>query len=157
VPVTFLADATLGKMVTWLRILGYDTAAWKGRAGRDFLRKAAAEKRCALTRRRDLARRQFSGCLAVIHSDLIDEQLPELLETLALSPDPQRFFTRCLQCNERLEDILRKDVQGRVPVYVAETNETFRVCRRCGGIFWPGTHRDRMEEALRKRIPTRLP
>jgi hypothetical protein len=157
VPVTFLADATLGRLVTWLRILGYDTAVWKGRGGRDFLRKAALESRCALTRRRDLASRQCSGLVVVIRADQIREQLPEILETLALSPDPQRFFTRCLKCNERLEDVRKEDAQGRVPAYVAETHEAFRICPRCGRIFWPGTHRARMEEVLRKRSPTRRP
>ncbi len=155
--VTFLADETLGKLVTWLRVLGYDTTVWKGRSGRDFLRHAARENRCALTRRRDLAQRQFSGTLVVIRADRLDRQLAELIESSAISPDPPQFFSRCLKCNERLKDVGGDEVRGRVPAYVAETNEAFRACPRCGRIFWPGTHRARMEEALRKRIPPRRP
>ena len=153
----FVADATLGKLVKWLRVLGYDTAYWRSKVDRDFLRRAEREGRTVLTRRRDLANRQYAGSLIVIETDRCEEQLPELLENAALRPDPTCFLRICLRCNETLMEVQKKDVEGMVPAYVIETNETFRACPRCGGIFWPGTHRENMLRFLTKHIPSRHP
>ena len=153
--VKFIADATLGKLVKWLRILGYDTVTWWGRAERPFLRQAAADERVALTRRRDLAGRQFSGRLVVIRSEQIEEQLPELLARLSLCPQEERFFSRCLKCNAPLRKVSREEVEGKVPSYIWETSAKFRACPRCGGIFWPGTHRRNMEALLNARTVSR--
>ena len=86
----FICDRNLGKLAKWLRILGYDTFFYRGNADRDFLRKADREGRIALTRKRDLERRQHAGCLVVIKADRADAQIGEILEVLALSPDPLR-------------------------------------------------------------------
>ena len=59
----FITDVNLGKLAKWMRILGYNTVYHTGNTGRDFLKKAAAEGRIALTRKKDMARRQFSGRL----------------------------------------------------------------------------------------------
>jgi uncharacterized protein with PIN domain len=155
--VKFVVDANLGRLVKWLRILGYDTTYWKGDTDRDFLRKAQREGRIVLTRRRDLARRQYAGALIVIEADHLEEQLRELLEKVALRPDPDRFLRICLRCNESLAQVRKEDVEGMVPAYVLETNETFFACPRCGGIFWPGTHRKNMLLFLTKRIPSGRP
>ena len=53
--VRFATDRNLGKLAKWLRILGYDTLYDRGNADPDFLRKAAADGRIALTRKRNLA------------------------------------------------------------------------------------------------------
>jgi uncharacterized protein with PIN domain len=155
--VKFIADVNLGKLVKWLRILGYDTAYWRGCGDRDLLRKAEREGRLVLTRKRDIAKRQFSGSLIVIQADHVQEQLGELSEKLSLHPEPEQFFRICLKCNELLLEVQRKDVAGRVPAYVFETNTTFRTCPRCGGIFWPGTHRENMLHLFRTRIPIHRP
>lgn len=99
-----------------------------------------------------MAKRQFSGSLTIIQADLVKEQLVELIEKLALRPEAERFFTICLKCNELLHDVPKEDVVGMVPAYVFETKNTFRICRRCTGVFWPGTHRDNVLQFLTTRI-----
>ena len=61
----FLADSSLGRLSTWLRMLGYDTVYWRGVAERSFLRKAEKEGRAVLTRRKDLLARQHAGIVLV--------------------------------------------------------------------------------------------
>jgi len=153
----FICDRNLGKLAKWLRILGYDTLFYRGNADRDFLRKADQEGRIALTRKRDLERRQHAGRLVVIKADRVNAQIGEILEVLALSPDPLRRMSRCLRCNSMLEEVAKEAVEGMVPVYVYENCMQFRRCSLCGGIFWPGTHPRHVEEYLRRRIPSRRP
>lgn len=153
----FICDRNLGKLAKWLRILGYDTLFYRGNEDRDFLRKADQEGRIALTRKRDLERRHHAGRLVVIKADRADAQIGEILEVLALSPDPLRRMSRCLRCNSTLEEVAKEAVESMVPVYVYENCMQFHRCSLCGGIFWPGTHPRHVEEYLRRRIPSRRP
>lgn len=153
----FAADCNLGKLAKWLRILGYDTLYERGNADRSFLLKATEEGRIALTRKRELVRLSAPGRLVVIKADHVTGQIGEVLEALALEPDPARRMTRCLRCNELTEEVAREQVEGLVPAYVYEKYSRFRRCPRCNGIFWPGTHRGHVEEVLRRRSPACRP
>jgi uncharacterized protein with PIN domain len=54
----FLADAMLGRLAKWLRILGYDTAYFSQIEDSDLVRIARAEGRMLLTRDRELTFRK---------------------------------------------------------------------------------------------------
>lgn len=152
--VRFAADRNLGKLAKWLRILGYDTVYDRGNADRDFLRRAEAEERVVLTRRRNLALLPCKpGHLVVVKADRVERQIDEVIEALGLVPDPAKRMTRCLRCNAPLEEVSRQAVDGLVPAYVLEKYERFERCPSCGGIFWPGTHRLHVEEEIRRRSP----
>jgi len=151
--IRFATDQNLGTLAKWLRILGYDTLYERGNADPDFLRKAAAEGRIVLTRKRDLASLSSDGRLIVVKADHVRLQLGEVLDALSLEPDPAKKMTRCLRCNAVLEEIPKEGVEGLVPVYVYAACVRFKGCLSCGGIYWPGTHRRHIEESLRARIP----
>lgn len=155
--VRFATDCNLGKLAKWLRILGYDTLYERANADLDFLRKAAAEGRIALTRKRDLARLPPMGRLVVVKADQVRIQLHEVLEALSLVPDPVKKMTRCLRCNTPLEEIPKERAEGVVPLYIYVTCVRFKGCPSCGGIFWPGTHLRHIEALLRERIPRHHP
>lgn len=155
--VRFATDCNLGTLAKWLRILGYDTLYERGIADLDFLRKVAAEGRVVLTRKRELARLSSEGRLVVVKADHVRLQLGEVLEALSLEPDPVKKMTRCLRCNTPLEEIPKERVESRVPVYVYVKCIQFKRCPSCGGIYWPGTHRQHIEESLRVRIPRHHP
>jgi uncharacterized protein with PIN domain len=146
-----ITDANLGKLAKWLRILGYDTLYYKGLADREFLRKAQREGRIALTRKKDLASRQFSGRLVLIESDRVREQLAEVMDNLSLQPDPDLLLSICLKCNEKLRDIGKEEVRGLVPAYVFEQQARFHICPHCGRVYWPGTHKNRLLGFLEKK------
>ncbi len=146
----FLADSSLGRLSKWLRLLGYDTVYYRGEADRSFLRKAEKEGRAVLTRRRDVLARQHPGSVVFLENDRVQDQIEEVLEKLDLRPEPEKRFTLCLRCNESLRAAIPDEVQPLVPDYVFRTQKEFRVCPVCGGVFWPGTHRDRMLSTLRR-------
>jgi uncharacterized protein with PIN domain len=139
----FMTDANLGGLTKWLRILGYDTVCYRGDADRAFLSQARKENRIAVSRKKDLAKRQYSGRLLVIASDLAHDQIEEVLNAFFLRPDPAGLFSICLACNEALEDVGKDAVEGLVPAYIYSRHTRFRRCPSCKKIYWPGSHRDR--------------
>ncbi|HNU86094.1 MAG: Mut7-C RNAse domain-containing protein [Pseudomonadota bacterium] len=146
----FLADRSLGRLSRWLRILGCDTAYWRAGADRAFLRAAEREGRVALTRRKDVLARQHPGVVLFVESDRVEDQIAEVLRTLNVKPDPGAFFTICLECNVTLGSVSKEDARSRVPDYVYQTQQEFRICPACRRVYWPGTHRARAMETLRR-------
>lgn len=150
----FLTDINLGKLALRLRMLGYDTAFYRGAADRTFLRKAQSEERVVLTRKRELAGRQFQGTLLVVENDRVERQVEEVLEKLRLTPKAEGYFSRCLRCNVLLEELARDAAKDRVPPYVFEQYARFQTCPLCGRVYWPGTH---IEDARRRLRALRTP
>jgi uncharacterized protein len=151
----FLADSSLGRLSKLLRILGYDTVYWRGAADRSFLRKAEKEGRVVLTRRKDVLARQQPGIVLFVENDRVEDQLVEVLGKLNLTPLPEAFFTICLQCNISLREVLGDDVRSRIPDYVYQTQQEFRLCPGCGRIYWPGTHRERAMKTIARLIESK--
>ncbi len=143
---TFVVDNMLGKVAKWLRILGYDAIYQRLDSDcriEDHLRQG----RIPVTRN---SRWRNKGKVIFIQADDFREQLRELIETVGLSYDEAKVFSRCLRCNEVLQAVSRQDAVGRVPDYVWEIGLDFHRCPRCGRIYWPGTHPQRMKDELRK-------
>ena len=153
----FLADSSLGLLSKWLRILGYDTVYWRGEADRSFLRKAERAGRAVLTRRKDVLARQHPGLVLFVENDRVEVQIEEVLEKLDLRPEPENLFTLCLRCNESLKAAKPEEVRSVVPEYVFRTQKEFRVCPGCGGVFWPGTHRDRAMKTMARLLESDMP
>ncbi len=137
----FFADATLAGLARWLRLLGYDTVCFQGKAGRPLMRQAAAEGRILLTRRRDLMERQYSGRLLLLPGTSAVKQLSFVIGKLSLEIQTQNLYTLCLSCNQRLISLERQNVRDLVPEYVFEHCVEYTQCPECRKIFWPGTHR----------------
>jgi len=143
----FLADAMLGRLARWLRILGYDTQYVKDVPDNEVIRIARAEGRVILTRDRELCRRR--GVRTVwISSTALGEQLREVVSALGLSTETP--FRRCVVCNAVLDEIGREEARRLVPPYVFRTQRRFGRCPSCGRVYWRGTHWARMAEQLRK-------
>jgi uncharacterized protein with PIN domain len=142
---SFIADAMLGTLAKWLRILGYDTHFDPALDDFQLMRLARAEDRVLLTRDRELARRRGIRTL-LIESEQLDNQIRQVLVELAL--EPEQSFSRCPVCNELLQSLDREVARELVPAYVARTHETFKICPACRRVYWPGTHRQRMDEFL---------
>ena len=75
-----------------------------------------------------------------ITNDRLRDQLKELRAVLKGAPQEEAIFSRCLRCNEPLQELRRESVAQRVPPYVLQTAKGFVRCARCDRIYWPGTH-----------------
>jgi len=140
-----LADAMLGALARWLRVLGYDTTYDASLSDHALVRLARAEGRVLLTRDRELAGRRNIQKLFIV-SQRWDAQVRQVLTELplpALAP-----FTRCLVCNAPLLPMLLSEARGLVPPYVFVTHRRFRLCPDCNRVYWRGTHREHMETTI---------
>jgi len=137
----------LGTLAKWLRILGYDTRFDPDLDDHQLIRLARAEGRVLLTRDTELARRRGIRVLLVTNEDL-EDQIEQVLAEWNLKPD--QAFSRCPVCNEPLAELDRETARSRVPAYVAQTQETFRECPRCGRVYWRGSHWYKMHDQLQR-------
>jgi uncharacterized protein len=143
----FLADAMLGRLATWLRLLGYD-AAYSREPDRLLLDRSRREARILLTRDTGLLRRSALPPHLFITSDHVMEQLRQVIREVPLDP-AARPARRCARCNVAIEPRARAEVAGLVPEFVWSSQEAFWACPSCRRIYWSGTHRRRMDDVIR--------
>ncbi|EMA29434.1 Mut7-C RNAse domain-containing protein [Haloarcula japonica] len=131
-------DAMLGKLATYLRMCGYDTAYALDRdaeADDDLLALAADEDRLLITQDTDLAARAPESVL--LSEREIDGQLRELADAgfrLSLAPEP----AHCGVCNGPVEEV---DPVEPTPEYApSASDEPVWRCTDCGQHFWKGSH-----------------
>jgi hypothetical protein len=149
-PPRLIADAMLGGLARWLRALGLDTAYDPALDDPDLVDLAVAEGRVILTRDRRLVQRRRAANHLLVRSEVVDEQVSEVLAKLAIEPAAEARFSRCLRCNAELREIPTEEAVREVPPYVARTQTRFRRCPSCRRIYWRATHAERMRRRLRK-------
>lgn len=137
----FICDVMLGKLARYLRIFGLDALYLKDY--RDLNRKIDRYKDYIFITKR---RKQIPECSVIVKSDLVREQLREILPIIKPFLKEELFFTRCLDCNELLEEVEKIEVEGLVPEYVFHNFSEFRRCPKCKKVFWAGSHIEHMED-----------
>jgi uncharacterized protein with PIN domain len=145
-----IADAMLGALARWLRVLGLDVAYDPALDDPELVERAVAEGRVILTRDRRLVQRRLARNHLLIRSEVVEEQVRQVLEDLGIRPDPGRLLGRCLRCNAATEPIPAEDARAVVPPWVARTQDEYRACPVCGRIYWSGTHAERMKRKLER-------
>jgi len=137
-----MADAMLGRLARWLRILGYDTAYEKVIEDTALIERALREDRWLLTRDGYLTqRRVLRGRHTLLTDDRVEGQLRQLQRDLRidLRVSDQRGY-RCADCNERLVALPYDEAVSQVPPPVAAEHRHFLQCPRCGRPYWAGSH-----------------
>jgi len=131
--------------------MGYDTLMFGGGDDSRLVAIALAQDRVILTRDTQIMQRRVvtSGRLKAI---LIRSEQPELQASQvigALGLDYQFCpFSRCLECNQPLEERRKEEIKDLVPPYVFRTQEQYRQCPGCHRIYWRGTHWEAMTNKL---------
>ena len=152
----FIADAMLGKLARWLRVLGCDVEYFPSIGDEEVVARAARAGRLILTRDTLLVRRRGArNNHFFVVGDHFRDQLRQVVVHFAIDPT-DRFLTRCLECNSLLVEIGKSAVRDMVPPYVYATQEVFRSCPSCGRLYWQGTHRQRMAREVEEILKPRL-
>src|SRR3970282_530549 len=99
--VRFIADSMLGRLATWLRILGYDTLYFRDAQDGRLVALARREGRLHLTRDTQLFMRRRLCPMLFVRHDRVWEQLRQVTSELGLSMGP-RLGSRGLRCNRSL-------------------------------------------------------
>ena len=143
----FLVTDECIRLARWLRLMGFDTVTAAARPLSELYRRAYNESRVVVTRN---AQVKASGLFRVVHLDSrqLEGQLTQLLRDLGLRVDEEKTCSRCDRCNVAVRPLAKTEVQDRVPPYVFQTQQTFRVCPSCKRIYWSATHRERMKRVF---------
>jgi uncharacterized protein len=157
-PPRFIADAMLGKLAKWLRILGIDVGYDRVIDNQVLIRHAKLEGRVILTRNKQLAQRRWGGSLRfmIIEEDHLPGQLRQFFHIYG-PPIKTQMLTRCIRCNEPLISFPREKAAAHVPPFVYRTQQRFFRCPNCTRIYWPGTHQIRMVDAVNNLISQHPP
>jgi len=148
----FVADAHLGGLARFLRMLGFDTV-HRNDVGDDEIRRLAMEEqRVVLTRDRELLKCREIARGAYVRALKPEAQLAEVAARFSLA-GVARPFALCLCCNLPLGPVQAQAVAHLVPPAVREAQQRFVRCLGCERIYWPGSHYERMRSALRETLP----
>jgi uncharacterized protein len=153
-PPRFIADVMLGRLAKWLRISGFDVLYSNKFSDDELVRISNSEERVLLSRDTRLLLRKAVRRFVFLESQDLQAQMQQIFRALDMNTLPT-ILTRCLSCNEALQDAAPEAVQDSVPSFVFKTQKAFKSCPKCGKIFWAGTHRDsvvrNLEKLTRKR------
>jgi len=147
--IAFLVDVNVARLAGLLRALGFDTAHDPSLTDADLASKAAGERRILLSRDRMLLKRGAVVYGRLIRAAMPDAQLLEVLRVFGLKP-PFRTFSLCLRCNVPLVPVPKEDILDRLLPLTRRHYHDFRRCPRCGGIYWAGSHAERMRERVER-------
>ncbi len=149
----FVLDTHLGKLATYLRLLGFDSLYRNDYEDAELVRISTEEGRILLTKDHHLLKRNRVQHGYYVRGVDAREQLEEVLSRFHLfrSAEP---FTRCLRCNGLLRPVSKEAVCHRLPPKTRRYYDEFRQCETCGQVYWKGSHYQRMrgfvEEVLQE-------
>jgi uncharacterized protein with PIN domain len=144
---SFAVEASLGRLATYLRLLGFDTTYQRGGDSTAFFRGVAAD-RIALFRTRRLRGLLLQKRWLFIWENDPETQVIAVLAALRLRPGDVQPFSRCTRCNRPVKTMTHADARGRVPDYTWQTQAHFSTCPQCGRVFWPGSHSRRFYDKI---------
>ena len=141
--VRFVADAHLGRLARYLRLLGFDTLFENDFGDEELARISAREGRILLSRDRRLLERRIVNHGLWIEAVRPREQLVYVVDRLELYRLFQPF-TRCTVCNGALREVDKGISELPLPPRVRAAFDTYWRCQGCGRVYWQGSHYDRL-------------
>jgi len=145
----FIADAHLGKLVNYLRILGFDTLYYNDYGDKYLAQKSKEENRILLTRDHGLLMRKVVKFGYFIHEDKPKKQLQEVINRYDLIKYISEN-SRCPKCNSNLEHIEKEKIIERLEPKTKKYYNEFYICPSCDQIYWKGSHFKRINKMVEK-------
>ncbi len=145
----FIVDVMLGRLATWLRLLGHDVIYDRRMDDRQLIRRAREEDRMIITRDQGIIHRKAVRHFVFITSDHIADQLAEMKQLLGSGNGLLR--SRCTRCNGELYSAEKiEDIRDCVPDYIYHTHAHFLRCSTCEKVYWEGSHYRHLKEVLQQ-------
>jgi len=139
---TFIVDAMLGKLATWLRLTGHDTFYSTKIHDDELLRIALEQNRVLLTSDAILSRKaDNSGVEVMLVRGTVDEEVASVFLKFGISPRADPAISRCTKCNGSLTHIPDDDksrIKGLVPDQTYRHYTEFWLCEYCKSVFFQG-------------------
>jgi hypothetical protein len=139
----FILDNHLGKLATYLRMLGFDVLYRNDYQDEELAYLASQQGRILLTRDRGLLMRREITFGYFIRSMAPEEQVAEVLRRYQIIEQVMPF-QRCLKCNNLLLPVDKAFILDRLEPLTRKYYDEFRQCKGCQQIYWKGSHYERM-------------
>lgn len=152
--VRFVVDVNVGKLARLLRMAGFDVIFRNDLSDDELAEISCGQERILLTRDVWLLKRRKIEFGHLVRGIIPKEQLVEVVCLFGLT-DMLRPFTRCLCCNGLLVPVAKEDILPRLEPLTRKYYNTFHICMGCDKIFWPGSHKDMMQEYIAAITETR--
>jgi uncharacterized protein with PIN domain len=147
----FVLDGHLGKLASYLRLLGFDTLYRNDYNDDELAKVSSREQRILLTRDRGLLKRGLVTLGYCVRAKSPREQTVEVLRRFELV-EQARPYSRCARCNGRLVPTSKADVFDRLEPKTKLYYDEFQVCEQCDRVYWRGSHFERMEAQLQRLL-----
>jgi uncharacterized protein len=148
----FVLDVHLGKLASYLRLLGFDALYSTVYNDDELMNISLHEKRTLLSKDKALVEHPSLTHAYLVRANQGREQAVEIVERFDLHSLVHPFI-RCLACNTLLRRAEKEDVAGRLPPKVREAFNEFFLCTYCNRVYWKGSHYEGMKawiEQLRR-------
>ncbi len=143
----FVLDAHLGRLATYLRLLGFDALYRNDYEDEELARLSADEHRTLLTKDRGLLKRSMVTHGYCVRATDPKAQAREVVERFDLfrlvSP-----FSRCLRCNGLLEAVEKEAIAHRLLPRTRDEYDEFQHCPACDRLYWRGSHYAHLQEFI---------
>jgi uncharacterized protein with PIN domain len=143
----FVLDVHLGRLVAYLRVLGFDTLFPENYDDENLARISAEERRILLTRDTGLLKRKVVTHGYYVRTTNPRKQVIEVARRFDLYTQIQPFV-RCARCNGLLEMVDKEAVRDQLQPDTLTYYDEFRRCIECEQIYWKGTHYERMQQMI---------
>ena len=145
----FVLDTHLGRLATYLRMLGFDVVYQNCCDDEELAHISAAEHRILLTRDRGVLKRGEVIWGYFVRATEPRAQLLEVLRRFNLFHLAEPF-RRCLRCNSLLQQVSKESIHDRLPPRTAQCYDNFRICPSCNRLYWPGSHHQHMQRFIER-------
>jgi len=139
---TFIVDAMLGKLATWLRLTGHDAMYSTRMHDDDLLRIALEQGRVLLTSDAILARRGLdAGVDSMLVRGTVDEEVASVFSKYEIEPCADASISRCTKCNGVLVHINeeeKKKIKELVMNQTYDHYDEFWFCKYCKSVYFKG-------------------
>jgi uncharacterized protein len=142
----FICDAMLGKLVKYLRILGFDTIYVT--FAEEFDKYKNENNPPIFFTKRKMQKPSFSNCIYIESNNVID-QLAEIKNIIEPHIDKNTMMKRCIKCNTLLSNAKKDYIEGLVPEFIFHKYDTFKICPLCRKVFWNGSHAAHMRKWIK--------
>lgn len=144
---SFVLDTHLGRLSSYLRMLGFDTLYRNDYADDTLAKISADENRILLTRDLGVLKRSIVTYGRFMRETQPRAQVMELMERYALAQHVEPF-RHCLRCNGRLAPVDKACILDQLTQSTAAHYDEFHQCQSCAQIYWKGSHYDHMRGIL---------
>lgn len=145
----FVLDVHLGRLASYLRLLGFDCLYRNDYDDDELLWISRSQHRILLSRDTGLLKRAALTHGAFLHATDPRRQLREICDRFQLDGRIAPF-TRCARCNGVVEPISAATLEDDAPprIVAEHGHGALSRCSGCRQVYWPGSHLMRLRQRL---------